>query len=117
MTFAQLLRAEAESLLVAHQADLVITAHMHGYERTFPVAYENPTATNYLFPASPVYVVNGAGGNRESNDRPRADKPWSAGVPTGEIGYARMTVTPNELAYTFILAVNGTQHDSFVIVK
>eukprot|EP00048_Salpingoeca_helianthica_P016303 m.231573 g.231573 ORF g.231573 m.231573 type:complete len:532 (-) comp18412_c0_seq1:113-1708(-) len=117
VTFAELLRAEAENLLVGYHADMVINAHMHGYERTFPVAYGRPTATNYLFPASPVYVVNGAGGNREGNDQPHANQPWSAGPATNQIGYARMTITPNKLTYDYVIASNATVFDSFVLIK
>ena len=61
----ELLRARVEGILNAGGVDLVVQGHVHDYERSLPVKDGQPTATNYSghFTA-PVYVVNGAAGNR-----------------------------------------------------
>ena len=58
--------------------DLVIQAHLHDYERSLPVLHGVPTSSNYTRPPSPVYVVNGAAGNRERNDHPPVR--WRGGI-------------------------------------
>ena len=115
--FTKVLRREAEQVLIAHHVDLVITAHMHGYERTWPVADGEPTAHNYALPSSPAYVVNGAGGNRESNNNPNANQPWSAGNHTASVGYARITITGASLLFEFVVSANRSVFDSFIIQK
>lgn len=44
--------------------DLVITAHMHNYEASWPV-YKSVPTFSYVNPVHPVYLVNGAAGNKE----------------------------------------------------
>merc|ERR1712232_172246 len=73
-TFLQLL---AEEHFLKASVDLVVQGHVHDYERTLPLKHNKPTSNNYTSPDAPVYVVNGAAGNREKNDRPPADKPWN----------------------------------------
>jgi hypothetical protein len=53
------LQEKLEDLFVAHGVDLVLSGHMHNIERTVNVRAGVPDASG------PVYVVNGAGGNRE----------------------------------------------------
>ena len=47
------------------QVDVVIQAHQHDYERTLPVNNLTAAGSDYQNPRAPVYVVNGAAGNRE----------------------------------------------------
>jgi hypothetical protein len=70
-----------EALLYDSKVDLVLQAHIHNYQVvhacgqcpehglmsvlrqvSWPVYQENVTQKNYVNPAAPVYVVNGAGG-------------------------------------------------------
>ena len=71
------LQKAIEDMLVAGSVDLVIQAHVHDYERTYPMKYNVSTATNYENPAAPVYVLNGAGGSREAEALPPGGYPWS----------------------------------------
>ena len=114
-SFAAVLRAQAESLLLASGVDLVVTAHEHGYERLFPTANGTVTSTNYSDPAAPVYIVQGAGGNREGNEKPSGAAPWSA-FQSGTIGFATITIADLDLTYSF-LAADGTPIDTFTITK
>lgn len=115
-TFAALLRATAEDLLHANHVDIHIQCHEHDMERSWPTYKGTPTAMNYSSPSAPVYVVNGAGGNREGNSHFESTNPWSA-WSSGETGYGMLRVSSSSaLSYDFV-ASNGTVLDSFTITK
>ena len=42
----------------------VISGHNHQYERSYPVYHGSPTQKDYINPKAPVYIVNGAAGNK-----------------------------------------------------
>jgi hypothetical protein len=114
--FAEILRYQAEDVFYQQHVDLCITAHEHGYERMFPVYNSTVLSHNYTAPVSPVYIVNGAAGNREGNELPSGNQPWSA-FQSGTIGYGVFVVSgAHNLQYTFY-AANGTAIDSFTITK
>jgi hypothetical protein len=137
--FTSILRSEAEDLFLSGSVDLVLTAHEHNMEATYPVYQGNVTQTNFNSPkgfasnagsfvdylsrrfcllamfAAPVYVVNGAGGNREGNDMP-AGAAWTA-FRSSAVGFGYITVAgPHSLTYDFV-AANGTTLYSFEITK
>jgi len=120
-----LLRRKAEDILNEGGVDLVLQAHVHDYERTLPVRNGAPTATNYTSPAAPVYVVNGAAGNREANARAPGNESWSpaadpaAGVVPlmHDISYGVVTVASTSLRFQQFFAANGTAFDTFTITK
>ncbi|GBG25126.1 Purple acid phosphatase [Hondaea fermentalgiana] len=56
---AKPMRTGMEPLFVEHHVDLVISGHVHAYERTTPMQYGRPST------CGPTYVVVGDGGNRE----------------------------------------------------
>ena len=68
----------------------------HSYERSLPVYRGQPTSSSnasYTSPAAPIYIVNGAAGNREGNSGPppciKGVFPWCArgqGAQSGVIG-------------------------------
>ena len=62
---SELMRRDMEALLYAHRADLVLSGHVHAYERTHPVFDGCRDA------CGPVYLNLGDGGNREG-----AYVPW-----------------------------------------
>jgi acid phosphatase type 7 len=72
----ELMRRVMESLLYSHGVDIVLSGHVHSYERTHPV-YDNT-----LNSCGPTYLVVGDGGNYEGEASPwRADSnttTWSA---------------------------------------
>ena len=117
-TAAGVLRGQIEASFISAKVDILLTAHMHGYERTVPVANSIPTV------GATTYIVNGAGGNRESNDNPAGDAPWSVpGAHFADIGYGLMTIvtspTPGAswLQYQFIRSADGTVLDMVNITK
>ena len=61
------LQEEAEALFLKYHVNLVLSGHVHTYQRSFPVYNNTRTADNYESPTAPVYILQGASGNREGN--------------------------------------------------
>ena len=72
--------SQVEDIFNEGGIDLVIQAHVHDYERTLPIRKDQPSGPNYSRPTSPVYVANGAAGNREHNDHPKGGRSWNPTV-------------------------------------
>eukprot|EP00040_Diaphanoeca_grandis_P026038 m.145161 g.145161 ORF g.145161 m.145161 type:complete len:515 (+) comp30422_c0_seq1:262-1806(+) len=114
------LRLAVESTLVKNKVDLVIQAHVHDYERTWPVKNNGSTwSTNYTNANAPVYIVNGAAGNREGNPHPPVDKSWQPADQnaTKLVSFGFMTISANTLQWDQIVALNGSVYDHFIIRK
>ena len=56
------LRALLEGLINEYHIDVVLQAHKHNYERTYPVYNNQVLQTNYEDPLGPMYYVVGTGG-------------------------------------------------------
>jgi predicted phosphohydrolase len=113
------LRYDVEDLLNKYKTDLVITGHVHNYERTYSVYDNITTSTSYVNPPNPVYLVQGASGNREGNDGPPRNAPdWTAAV-SGAIGFAIMQVTTSSVDWSFYAASSSGPSlvDHFVLSK
>lgn len=102
-----------EDLLNRYKVDLVITAHVHSYQRIYPV-YKGERNTS-----APVYIVNGAAGSKEQLD-PGWEVPspsWSAFNFTG-YGYGIITVEDKQaLTWQFFSSSDGSLIDSTTLVK
>eukprot|EP00037_Helgoeca_nana_P016937 m.159804 g.159804 ORF g.159804 m.159804 type:complete len:530 (+) comp23758_c0_seq1:107-1696(+) len=118
-----LLRKKAEAVLNDGGVQVVLSGHVHDYERSLPVRDGLPTAQDYLNISAPFYVVNGAAGNRESNDHPPGGASWSPPVdPTGAttslshaVSYGILTFAGPTLRYEQRFSTNGSVFDSFVV--
>jgi hypothetical protein len=76
-----------EPLFVHHNVNLVVSGHCHAYMRTKPLAF------NHVNESGPVYVIVGAGGNREGHAKGyQHDTPeeWIVKRDDVEFGYGRM---------------------------
>ena len=109
------LTKEAEDLFYNNKVDVVMSGDVHEYERTFPV-YKSEKQTE-----APVYILQGASGNREGNKGsfPDADKlpDWSASHSM-DIGYGLMTFTGTDtLDWQFIRAEDNTVLDTMTMKK
>lgn len=89
------LTKQAEDIFLKAQVDVCITGHVHEYERTYPMkdaalVSKDLSASTYQ---APIYIVQGASGNREGNKGSFPDSPpdWSA-AHSNEVGYGIMTV-------------------------
>lgn len=100
-----LLRKQVEDTFMKYQVDVVITGHVHSYERTYPLYDDKLVSTSYADPTAPVYLVQGASGNREGNHGfPSSGLPaWSA-AHSSDVGYALYTVSPSSFDWLFFAA-------------
>ena len=113
--FAAWLRYLAEDTFYNAGVDLVIQCHEHSMERSFPIYKGKVLQTNYTDAPAPVYVVNGAGGNREGNANPHQE-PW-VGFHSGDRGFARITIAGSQSLQYMFVENNGTVLDSFTITR
>jgi Icc-related predicted phosphoesterase len=82
-----LMRESMEELLFKYKVNLVISGHVHAYERTYPV-YKNQTMKY-----APTYISIGDGGNLEGLDNKYYSKPdWSAFRNGTQYGHGKLTL-------------------------
>jgi hypothetical protein len=82
---AEVLRANIEDLLYKHKADIVLSGHVHAYDRTTSV-YKNKTTCD-----GPVYITIGDGGNHEGPYCGWRDLEWSA-FTENSFGYGEFEI-------------------------
>lgn len=114
--FADWLRLLGEETLVAGKADLVLSAHEHGWERTYPLVNGSVVTQSYAAPGAPFYVVSGAAGNREGNEKPTGAAAWSA-FQSGDVGFTALTITPSAIGVQFIASADGSVVDAVTLTK
>ena len=119
------LTKQGEDLFFNSQVDLSISGHVHEYERTFPV-YQSKLVSTDLSSATynaPMYIVQGASGNREGNKGgwPETVADWSAGH-SETVGYGILTVQNGEASrptmhWSFVQSSDNQELDSFTFEK
>jgi len=87
-------RSLIEPLLVQFDVDLVVCGHNHNYERSTPVVEAQPNDKG------PIYIVNGAGGNREGAETGfiSPSPPYSA-FRAGEFGLGSLTIVNSSVLH------------------
>ena len=140
----QTLRSGFASLFVEFEVDVVLSGHVHSYERTFPVRGNYSTTTNasvehecverasargvtsdamidvYRNCRSPAHIVTGAGGNGESIDKfSGAPYHWSfSAMRSVDIGYSRLTfVNRSSLHIDFFSVTQNRVIDEVLFLK
>jgi 3',5'-cyclic AMP phosphodiesterase CpdA len=109
-----LITAGVEELLFQNHVDIAFVAHEHSYERTFPM-YQGKKAQEGEY--APVYMMQGASGNREGNKGeypPLSELPdWVAGVDN-DIGYGILTQSADgqTLSWSFFNSETGAALDT-----
>ena len=121
-TMASILQSEIEDIYLQHKVDLVVSGHQHYYLRSYPTAHWNATGTSYDSPAAPVYVLNGAAGNREGAPNPNPfQSPFAMGTNLRGYGiinvHADSTTNNNVMQYNFFTATDGNLFDQINITK
>ena len=115
---ASRLKSEAEAIFYEYGVNLVITGHLHSYERSYPVYNGTLVTTSYKSPGAPVYLIQGASGNREGNKGqypPLSELPdWTAATAV-DIGYGVMTVTRDTIDWKFLSSSTGQELDHFTL--
>jgi hypothetical protein len=104
------LKEKAEPIFHEHKVDLVLQGHVHSYERSWPVYQDQVTSKDYNSPTAPVYILQGASGNREGNKGgypPVEEMPDYSAVTHTEVGFALLTVAPSTLDWVFYEATTA----------
>ena len=127
----QTMRDQYQTLFERYNVDVIISGHVHNYERTWPVtgnysATENATVevqadpTRYVNPKYPVSIVSGAAGNGESVDG-FSGSPYNwtfSAAKSLDHGYSSMTVHNKScVSFDFRSIEQGEIIDEFSIVK
>eukprot|EP00933_Yihiella_yeosuensis_P015925 TRINITY_DN13747_c0_g1_i1.p1 TRINITY_DN13747_c0_g1~~TRINITY_DN13747_c0_g1_i1.p1 ORF type:complete len:567 (-),score=115.09 TRINITY_DN13747_c0_g1_i1:246-1946(-) len=118
---AATLRAVLEPFLTRYNVDLYLSAHVHAYERTFPVrngslCFERrrPSPED---DCGPIHIMNGAAGlpPLEYKDLPAR---WTVQRHPGQFGYGHITViNSSHLLYRQIDSETGAASDEHMLVK
>eukprot|EP01079_Euglenida_sp_SAG-EU17-18_P007426 gene7425-1328_t len=107
-----------ESLFLRHRVDLVITGHLHAYERMRPVANFTVHGTS-SHPGAPVYVVNGAAGCCEGHDTLPINgthwPDWLVWRDNSYYGHAQLHATQSTLSWSYRDSVSGNVLDAFTL--
>jgi len=108
---------EAIKLFNEYQVDLVFSAHRHNYERMWPITQTGAPVKTYNNPGAPVYILNGAGGNREGTSGFNAHIFPGSVTRIAEWGYGIIEVFNNTvLQYTFYNSATNAVLDNVVLV-
>lgn len=114
--FGEILKSYLEDIFAKYQVDIVFSGHLHYYERTWPV-YKNITDKNLINPKYPIYIVNGAGGNREGFSGMKDTVPdWSA-YRLKDWGYGILEANSTRLTWEFFKSSNNQLMDRFILEK
>ncbi|KAJ2937494.1 hypothetical protein O0L34_g17538 [Tuta absoluta] len=112
-----------EPLLKDYGVDIVIWAHEHSYERTWPMydrkVYNGSYDQPYVNPGAPIHVVTGSAGCRERTDPfKNPAEQWSA-FRSSDYGYTRFCAHNHTHVHFEQVSVdlNGAVIDSFWVVK
>jgi 3',5'-cyclic AMP phosphodiesterase CpdA len=119
------MRNALAEVLERHSVDVVLSGHVHSYERTWPVTGNYTTVSNasvahsYVNAPHPVHVITGAAGNGESVDPFTGESyAWSfSAFRSLDHGYTRMTINETHLAADFFSVDQMAVIDSFVLAK
>jgi hypothetical protein len=105
-------------ILVNNKVDLYIGAHVHWYERLYPVdANGNSVASDYNNSPGLIHITNGAGGAPEGAAQIQSTISSSAKIVTG-YGYAKMQIIDGSNArLSFFSSDNNQEADAVNIVR
>jgi len=117
-TYASHLRTCVEDVFVNGKVDLVMGAHQHDYERSWPTYKSLPVSNNYTNPKAPVYVLNGAGGNREGfTGNYIQPMPSYMAFRNEEYGYSQLALVNATLNWRFYANKGDALHDEITLKK
>ncbi|KJE97604.1 hypothetical protein CAOG_07432 [Capsaspora owczarzaki ATCC 30864] len=112
-TLSELLRKDLEDLFMQQKVDIVMQAHLHYYECFYPTYNSTKMGNDFNNPKAPVYIVNGAGGNKEHVTGFPSTFPDIVAAAYGVYGYGVLTAhDASNLQWQFYEAQsNSILHD------
>lgn len=108
-----------EDILVDGNVDLVLTGHVHFYERNHPVAHGVVDPNGLNNPSAPWYITNGAAGHYDGIDWAAGhEEDWIAYIMDGHYGWSSFTVhNCSHLTHEFVFSENNTRLDRQTLFK
>jgi len=105
-------------LILQYNVDFYIGAHVHWYERLFPIdANGNPVASDYINSPGFIHITNGAGGAAEGAAQVQSTIPASAKIVTG-YGYSKLEIKDASNArLSFFSSDSNQEADAVNIVR
>ncbi|KAI9918261.1 hypothetical protein PsorP6_011446 [Peronosclerospora sorghi] len=123
---ARVVQQAFEDLFIKYEVDLVFQAHVHAYERTYPIAKGkaikdgvSTDKTIYDNPQAPVYVISGSAGGPEGifqYKNPQSPE-WLVIRDNKRYSISKLIVTPTNVTVTTIESATGEVYDQFSIIK
>ena len=110
------LRELLEDVINQYHVDIVVSGHKHNYERSFPVYQSNPTASDYVNPAAPIYYVCGTGGRDKDSSFLTPEPSWSADRDD-KYGYLFASAPDQNSIQLYYLSKSFNVHDSATIQR
>ena len=108
-----------EPIFLQFDVDLYFAGHVHWYERLWPVINGTLVQKDYVNPRSPVYIVNGAGGNVEGPTKHSEAPDWQAFLNKKSFGFGQLTFeSATKASWKFFRADDSMAlDDQFTMVK
>jgi hypothetical protein len=108
-----------EPLFVEYGVDLVLSGHVHFYERNSPIAFYNQDPNGLNNPKAPWYITNGAAGHYDGLDPiVLPAQPYSQSLQNTTYGWSRLTFhNCTHLTHDFVASGNNTVLDSATLFK
>jgi len=108
-----------EPILIKYGVDLVISGHVHAYERNAPIANYFVDPAGLDNPKSPWFITNGAAGHYDGLDTLITPLPYySVYAQDTTYGWSRVTFhNCTHLTHEFVASGNGTVIDSATLYK
>jgi len=108
-----------EPLLHEYNVDMMLTGHMHVYERSYPVWNRTATVTGtniFTNPTEPIYIVQGNSGVFLDETWIQPQPSWSA-VRHSKWGHGRFTINSTSLHYEYVELDSNEVIDDFWVLK
>jgi predicted MPP superfamily phosphohydrolase len=121
----QIIRNHLENIFYQNSVDLVLSAHIHHYERQKPI-YKNLTVESlkdekhlHVNAKAPIHIISGSAGNKHKRNDPVSKTPddWSVFM-SQDYGFGRLTVLNSScLLWNQFSSESNNLIDSVYIVK
>ncbi|KAH8691669.1 Metallo-dependent phosphatase-like protein [Talaromyces proteolyticus] len=108
-----------EPYFIKYDVDLVLSGHVHLYERNVPIANYVADPNGLNNPKAPWYITNGAAGHYDGLDSLVYPlQPYSAVAFDDAYGWSRLTFhNKTHLTHEFVASRNGSVLDSATLYK
>jgi hypothetical protein len=112
-------RQAFEPIFLKYSVDLVLSGHVHAYERNAPVRYSDADPNGLDNPSAPWYITNGAAGHYDGLDPlARPLQSYSRFAVDTAYGWSRLTFhNCSHLTHEFVASANGSLLDTATLFK